>query len=84
MGSSWVCWSEGGQPVLWLKVKEQKMDNQERKSQGDIAWQYGSQRRRYDDEDGITQPLDDGRRGLIVDGKGEEKLGESGRSETLH
>ena len=37
MGSSWVSWSKGGQPALWLKEKEQKMENQDRGSQGDIA-----------------------------------------------
>ena len=28
---------KGGQPTLWLEENEQKMENQDRKSQGDIA-----------------------------------------------
>lgn len=28
---------KGGQPALWLEEKEQKMENQDRRSQGDIA-----------------------------------------------
>ena len=29
---------KGGQPALWLEEKEQKMENQDRRSQGDIAF----------------------------------------------